>query len=108
MSTSCTVKFAPYGGTVYKHWDGYPSEMEPLLERFFDTVEEETQDTRFNDAPYLAARFVVFLANEYRREGAGQMDFLSVGITDGTNQGEEYTYTVKCVGGGKRPEVSVY
>ena len=102
MSTPCTVTFERSGGRIYKHWDGYPEEMLPLLKRFLDTVEAETKDTRFSDASYLAAKFVVFLANEYRREGAAQMDFLSVGILPSEGEfgagdfGEHFSYHVDC------------
>jgi len=97
MSTPCTVTFGPDGGRIYKHWDGYPEEMLPLFERFFDTVEAETGDTRFSDAPYLAAKFVVFLANEYRHENAAQMDFLSVGVIPSEGDfGADFSYRVEC------------
>lgn len=105
MSTRSTINFQDSWNTakIYKHHDGYPSEGIPLLADFFTTVEEETNDTRFNDSSYLAAKFVVFLARMYTTPSEwakdrvqGSMDFLSVGINQ-TDPGDiEYTYTVDC------------
>ena len=67
MSTRCTVHFGvggdAHGGEViiYKHYDGYPDNMVPLLQRFLSREGEIYHDSRRNDPSYLAARFVHYL-----------------------------------------------
>jgi len=107
MSTPCRVTFAPNGGTIYKHWDGYPEEMVHVFKGFFDKVEAETKDTRFHDAPYLAAKFVVYLAGEYAQDPSRPLDFLSVGVVKSTSMTGEYAYTVKSHKDNRRPTVTV-
>lgn len=100
MSTRCTVHFS-HGSldaaAVYRHYDGYPDEdsgMLHTLATFFAAVQAQTKDWRFNDPSYLAAKYVVWQANEYQK---GQpLDFLGVGVVL-TDPGDiEYRYTVDC------------
>jgi len=137
MSTRSTTKFA-YGSPpnsegsdvrrkpeaiVYRHSDGYPEVMLTDLQRFFETVEEETNDSRYSDPPYIAARWVVWLAREfstpyergeggkygYNRESSrvGSLDFLSVGVVSQDPGDIEHSYWLDCssLGGDGRPTV---
>jgi hypothetical protein len=85
---------------VYRHWDGYPEVAGADVLRFFEQVRAQTQDTRFDDPSYLAARYVVFLADIFRDAGAfssGKMlDFISVGIVQDDPGDIEYRYIVNC------------
>lgn len=111
MATRSSQHFGEtYGGTfraeamVYKHWDGYPENMLPLFEQFFTAVKEQCGgDTRFNDPTYLAAKWVVFLADDGRAlsgelQGERQppMRFLGVGVITEDPGDIEYTYRVHC------------
>lgn len=110
MSTRSTINFGysapgvqPEEAKIYKHSDGYTSEMFPLFGDFFETVEEETNDYRYSDPSYLAAKFVVFLTRMYSGPNiwqedrkAGSMDFLSVGICREDPGDIEYSYWVDC------------
>ncbi|MFA5626107.1 MAG: hypothetical protein WC965_01220 [Thiohalomonadaceae bacterium] len=111
MSTNAVTRFSDENGktvaAVYTHWDGYPSNMLPLFERFFDTVESQTRDTRFDDAVYLSAKFLVFMAGEFNNSKTPKdnpLDFLSVGIVPVTDK-QEYIYHIRC-GLAGRPVVS--
>lgn len=108
MSTRATITFAYHDGTpaacIYRHCDGYPDGLLPDLDAFFAQVEADTDDTRFTDAPYLAAKFVAWQAaqnnafeKKYARPGqkCGPLNFLSLGIIPiGADYGAEYRYTV--------------
>ena len=130
MSTRSTTKFgqdAPTGqkpeAIVYRHSDGYPDAMIPALEDFFDTVEKETKDWRYNDATYLASKWLVWLAREFSTPfekdsetgeygynldspKRGSLDFLSVGIVQEDPGDIEYSYWLDC-STGKRPNIYV-
>lgn len=134
MSTRCVINFEDsYGkAKIYRHSDGYPeSDVGVLadLEKFFTAVEKQTKDTRFNDPNYLAAKFVVWQANENakidaqtfgrnpktgeyeRKQGrAKKLAFLGVGIIDRNPGDIEYEYTVHCDGSdpfnARRPKVT--
>lgn len=73
MSTACTIHFRQIWenhspDTEYSRAiilissDGYPESILPDLEAFFDQVLEDTNDTRFTDASYLAAKLIVWTA----------------------------------------------
>lgn len=64
------------------------------LKRFFADVKSQTQDTRFDDAEYLASKFVVWQANEYKR--TNMLDFLSIGICLKDHGDIEYLYEIDC------------
>lgn len=66
MGDRVAVKFRDFEGDmvqVYLHWGA--SDVRALLDSFFQ-VEEGRRiiDNRFDDAPYLAARFVVYAASD--------------------------------------------
>ena len=109
MSTRCTLHFG-YGdkpaAIIYRHSDGYPDGVLPDLERFFADVEAQTKDTRFDDPTYLAAKFVVWQANDYvvaarkypwrKGETVHMLDFLSVGVMLRDPGDIEYRYLINC------------
>jgi hypothetical protein len=118
MSTRCNIHFTQgekVRANIYRHSDGYPEGVLPDLDRFFEAVEKQTNgDTRFNDPEYLAAKYVVWQANEYAAYSMNAMvdtgkvrmlDFLSVGVTMQDASDGEYVYDVACEGSG-RPKVS--
>jgi hypothetical protein len=107
---------------VYRHGDGYPDVAGVDLRRFFEAVEEDTADTRFSDPSYLAAKYVVWLADKmktgsdrFREEYGsgdapaknGKLNFLSVGVCLEDPGDIEYRYTVRCdqLDDNGRPEI---
>ena len=110
MSTRCTTHFV-YGertcAIVYRHSDGYPEGAGTDIYRFFDDVQSQTRDTRFSDPTYLAAKYVVWLADQFRdnfkfENGVPQkvrgnlLDFLSVGVTQEDPGDIEFRYSIYC------------
>jgi hypothetical protein len=103
VSTRCQILFreSPDDQTpirIYRHCDGYPDGKHGVpadLARFFAAVRSETLDTRFNDAEYLAAKFVVWQAGE-NAKAPGSLDFRSLGIAVGPHGDEEFFYRVTC------------
>jgi hypothetical protein len=108
MSTRSTINFCNgdrIDAKIYRHSDGYPESVLPDLERFFSDVKEDTDDTRFDDSCYLAAKYVVWQANEnnkhydlstrefVRRE---RLDFLGVGVLMEDPGDIEHTYYLDC------------
>jgi hypothetical protein len=66
--------------TIYGHWAGdNPEDAAQTLKQFFEAVEAQTNDHRYTDAGYLAAKYVVFLALECGNDPKRPLDFLSVG-----------------------------
>jgi hypothetical protein len=114
MSTRCTIHFGDQYGVdaiIYRHSDGYPDGehgVPATLERFFETVEEQTEDTRYQDPSYLAAKFLVYQADLYSKTSystytpgggydeskAKPLDFLSVAPILKDPADIEYRYTV--------------
>lgn len=101
MSTRCVVNFCSGKNIiakVYRHYDGYPNGdtgMIASLNQFFEDVKKETQDTRFTDPSYLAAKFVVWQANEYSRK-PGSLEFSGVGVVLQDPGDIEYIWFVNC------------
>jgi hypothetical protein len=97
MSTRSVTNFG-YGDTVvakvYRHPDGYPESMLPDLDQFFEDVKSQTTDTRFTDASYLAAKWVVWLADMFSK--GAKLDFISVGVMMENPDDIEYEYFVDC------------
>lgn len=121
MSTRCNIHFNYYDGktaaNIYRHSDGYPDGVLPDLERFFADVEAQTDDTRFSDASYLAAKFVVWQATEnaqiwafdYITGKPGEvkpLNFLGVGVVMQDAGDGEYVYEVTEARNGGRPTVT--
>jgi len=112
-------RFAPGKGTakvrklvakIYRHGDGYPDGLGKDLQAFLDLVKATLKDTRFNDASYLAAKWVVHDAGRMakyqnydfntRTYGpvTNPLQFLSVGIMMEDPGDIEYSYDVICNG----------
>ncbi|MCP4899766.1 MAG: hypothetical protein GY906_22600 [bacterium] len=110
MSTRCTTHFK-HGKTlaaiIYRHTDGYPNGAGADLLGFFDEC-AKLKDSRLGDPTYLAAKYVVFLADQFnwdwQYEGdkakkvrpESRLDFLSVGVMMADPGDEEYRYEVDC------------
>lgn len=112
MSTRCTLHFH-YGSQpspaaiVYRHSDGYPEAVLPDLERFVEDVGKQTKDTRFDDASYLAAKYVVWQAHENavtfnwetnKLVPTEPLNFLGVGIVLSDPSDIEHRYHLYCDG----------
>jgi hypothetical protein len=111
MSTRSTTHFQDGDrevAIIYRHSDGYPGAAGADLLKFFDEVQRQTSDTRFDDPSYLAAKYVVFLAGqfahtygklpngEYGYTKSEPLDFLSVGVLMSDPSDIEYRYRVDC------------
>ena len=79
---------------VYRHTDGYPEAAGRDLFEFL-LRSKSLPDSRLTDPSYLAARFVVFLAQKYADLG-DPINFISVGITMQDPNDIAYRYTVDC------------
>ena len=101
MGTACNTVFTyPEGNpaaVVYRHWDGYPEGAGKDLGIFLERC-ADMKDGRLYDPAYLAARYVVYLANIYREDGEpNPLNFLSVGIVpEPESYYPSYIYTVVC------------
>jgi hypothetical protein len=94
---------------VYRHSDGYPEGAGVDILRFLDEC-GKLKDPRFSDSTYLAAKYVVFLADlfndEYvcdKKTGNGtwkradsKLAFLSVGVMRQDPCDIEYRYVIDC------------
>lgn len=96
--------------SIYQHYDGYPSSIEPDLKTFFDDVLRQSPgDTRFGDASYLAARFLAWKLTEDGNESP-LASMTGYGIVNEVPGDVEFQYLVLCDGsGGKdgRPSVLI-
>ncbi|MGD0499073.1 MAG: hypothetical protein ABSC23_11615 [Bryobacteraceae bacterium] len=124
MSTRSTTHFI-YGNPkrpeaiVYRHSDGYPAGAGVDLREFLDRC-AKLKDPRLADPSYLAAKYVVFLAEMFNHgdydptEGGykppvSRLEFISVGVMSGDPGDIEYRYVLDCqnlVGG--RPRLTCY
>lgn len=66
---------------IYIHWGGPPSEMAVVFHDFFERIEKDCDSVnyRYNNASYLAARFVAFMAMYAYDKDDGE-DVLSLAI----------------------------
>ncbi len=123
MSTRCVINFTDgkrIDAKVYRHSDGYPDGPNGVpadLKHFFADVVKQTKDTRFDDPSYLAAKYVVWQADQNRQmedkyhaslqkagdprfeqqhESTSMLDFLGVGIVLEDPGDIEYRYFVDC------------
>lgn len=85
---------------IYRHWGTTPESGMNGLPAFFDEV-EKLDDTRFNDPSYLAAKFVVWLADQHQNSD-NKLNFISVGVIDSNVYTEDnpsdidFFYIVDC------------
>lgn len=119
MSTRCTTHFHDGSDKVsvaiiYRHSDGYPTGAGAELIEFIKVC-SGLRDPRLDDAPYLAAKFVVYLAGIFAEARKGYPDqygpshllnFLSVGVMAHDPGDIEYRYHVRYFAG-KKPRLSV-
>ncbi len=107
MSTSSTIHFVRDGlplAIVYRHCDGYPSGAGTDLLRFISEIEHNAVDQRFDDPVFLAARYVVWLAQS--APVSCPFDFFGVGVVTSDPGDIAYRYVVDCSGPrGSRPGV---
>lgn len=115
MSTRSSTHFMmgdKIKANVYRHTDGYPEGHGIDIHKFFQDVEWQTTDTRFNDPTYLAAKMVVWLAAkmapyshsmyefsdvERLKEAKSEpLNFLSVGVQITDPLDIEYIYEIHC------------
>jgi hypothetical protein len=106
---------------VYRHSDGYPEGAGMDIMKFLRAC-KKLQDSRLNDPAYLAAKYVVFLADMFNnkftkfeqdgtcdeshksvkageygyKRAASKLDFLSVGILQKDPGDIEYRYVIDC------------
>lgn len=108
MSTRSTVHFVSSewdeSHIVYVHHDGYPSYRGKQIMDFLRTVRDEITDSRMGDAGRLAAKFVVYMFNDYYqhakesdyREAEHLMQTISVNLCNEDPGDIEYRYIVNC------------
>jgi hypothetical protein len=103
MATRSQVKFSDNGvvrANIYVHYDGYPDGEAgriAQLKRFFQEVKDQCRDTRFNDAEYLAAKYIVWHAlNDCTDENPNPLNFLGIGPCIEDHGDIEYIYLVDC------------
>ena len=72
MSTRCQIMFhwgvdetAP-AAILYRHSDGYPEGVLPDLDEFFDDLDANLPDKRYNDPCYLSAKLLVWFVSCYQ------------------------------------------
>ena len=112
MSTRATINFMKgeqIVAKIYNHSDGYPKGLGCDIFKFFKEVKKQTRDTRFNDASYLAAKWVAYKAGEYS-DKSGPLNFLGIGILNEDPLDIEYTYDIDCCNHDKKdfPIVKAY
>lgn len=103
MSTRAVVKFChgkQVHAIIYRHCDGYPEGLGEDLKGFFSYVRDNVPDTRFGDASYLAAKWVVCDSQRDRclcePSKAFTLRFLGVGVVMREPSDIEYRYIVDC------------
>lgn len=129
MSTRSITQFLGFNGNVqaiiYRHGDGYPEGAGRDINTFLKAC-KRLNDPRLDDAPFLAAKYVVYLADMFNHgfefQGTGEsrklvkvqyesrLEFTSVGIVDATFDDYAYRYTVNCekLDAKGLPEVTCY
>ena len=82
--------------SIYRHWDNYLEGGGVDLKEFLETLRDTDMDDRFYDAPYLSAKFVVYLAMIFANDWQNNaLDFLSVGVVKPKSDwGQDYDYHI--------------
>ncbi len=118
MSTRSTTHFTDGRKSpiaiIYRHSDGYPEGAGVDIHRFLDEC-AKLNDPRFGDPSYLAAKYVVFLAdmfnNVYNTEKyerpESRLQFISVGVLSKDPGDVAFRYVVDC-STGQRPTVKCF
>ena len=91
---------------MYRHSDGFPETAGVDVLKFLQKIDKNILDKRFDDPNYLAARFVVFLAQQFNKhydfntrksvKNKSPLDFISVGVVMEDPSDIEYRYEVNC------------
>ena len=109
MSTRSTTHFTHGDGQaptaiIYRHGDGYPDVAGVDILRFLDEC-AKLKAPRFRDPSYLAAKYVVFLADMFNYDWdenlnqikpKSRLEFISVGVTQQDPGDIEYRYVIDC------------
>jgi hypothetical protein len=99
MATRSNIEFAYNDrvvANVYVHYDGTPMNRIPELQHFFLEVKSQTQDTRFSDPSYLAAKFIVWYTQVREHRNGKPLDFLGIGVAVQNAADSDYIYRVHC------------
>ena len=99
MATRSNIHFTDgdyLAANIYVHYDGYPENRLPELDRFFYAVEHGTNDNRFSDPSYLAAKFIVWYSMQQPSTANSPLDFLGIGPVIQDAGDAEYIYKVDC------------
>lgn len=100
MATRSNIHFTDgdyLAANIYVHYDGYPENRLPELQRFFEAVKQQCSDTRFSDPSYLAAKFIVWYANKQTQHvNQSPLNFLGIGPVIHDAGDAEYVYKVDC------------
>ena len=106
MSTRATIHFQQNNkdrAIVYRHSDGYPSELGKDLERFLDDL-KEIRDNGYDDAEYLAAKYVVWQTQQHLdRQQHYHLHVIGIGIVMQDPGDIEFRYIIDC----RKPRPSV-
>ena len=111
MSTRSTTHFVVgtnLSAIVYRHSDGYPEGAGRDINTFLSLC-AKLKDGRLDDPSYLAAKYVVYLADMFNNRlekqangeygytrNASKLDFLSVGVMQSDPCDIEYRYVIDC------------
>lgn len=106
---------------IYRHGDGYPEAAGVDIHKFLNEC-KALKDSRLNDPSYLAAKYVVFLADMFNVDydftdgkmkeikPASRLEFISVGVLMQDPGNIEYRYVINCgkIGTDGLPTVTCY
>jgi len=96
VSTHAIINFVNEDKTyakIYHHFDG--ETYGNLLEEFFKQVTKETSETRFGEASYLAAKWIVYITQK-DNSIIPSLNFLGVGIVMKDPLFCKFEYNVDC------------
>ena len=110
MGTRASIRFTENDETlanIYVHSDGDPAYLGTDIKEFLKEC-DKLRDKRFDDASYLAARFVVWYAFRHLMgmEDDSVVDFIGIGIYERDAGDAEYVYKIPC-NNNKIPAVAV-
>jgi hypothetical protein len=122
MSTRSTTHFTFDGALeptaiIYRHSDECPDGAGMDIMRFLDEC-AKLKDNRFGEPSYLAAKYVVFLADIFNwdyhcdhsepKRPPSRLDFISVGVVMKDPLDIEYRYVITCHDRGSRPTIKFF
>jgi hypothetical protein len=109
MSTHCNIHFNHGQKTyanIYLRTDGYPDAVLPNFQIFFREVATQCDKTLypsfFDDAPYLAAKFVIWQSDYNVKviskfQAIGKLAIYGIAVVNEDSPMSEYIYTVDCM-----------